>query len=154
MNVDTLEYLNQPNDPHIEVCPLQDGQPAPVTISLAELTVLTAELYVPLSAPTTEPLFEQVDLLDFPGYRGRMSIDAFGAKSAESEGGSRLAELILRGKVAYLFERYTENQEMNVWCLHASAKQSDVTDVGDALNEWICPTQVPMPTCAAAVCRG
>jgi hypothetical protein len=117
MNVDTLEYLNQPNDPHIEVCPLQDGQlAAPVTISLAELTVLTAELYVPLSAPTTEPLFEQVDLLDFPGYRGRMSIDAFGAKSAESEGGSRLAELILRGKVAYLFERYTENQEMNVWC--------------------------------------
>lgn len=143
MNVDTLEYLNQPNDPHIEVCPLQDGQlAAPVTISLAELTVLTAELYVPLSAPTIEPLFEQVDLLDFPGYRGRMSIDAFGAKSAESEGGSRLAELILRGKVAYLFERYTENQEMNALVLcTASAKQSDVTDVGDALNEWICLTQ-------------
>lgn len=143
MNVDTLEYLNQPNDPHIEVCPLQDGQLAsPVAISLAELTVLTAELYVPLSAPTAEPLFEQVDLLDFPGYRGRMSIDAFGAKSAESEGGSRLAELILRGKVAYLFERYTENQEMNALVLcTASAKQSDVTDVGDALNEWICRTQ-------------
>lgn len=143
MNVDTLEYLNQPNDPHIEVCPQQDGQLAsPVAISLAELTVLTAELYVPLSAPTAEPLFEQVDLLDFPGYRGRMSIDAFGAKSAESEGGSRLAELILRGKVAYLFERYTENQEMNALVLcTASAKQSDVTDVGDALNEWICRTQ-------------
>jgi hypothetical protein len=29
----------------------------------------------------------------------------------------------------------------------ASAKQSDVTDVGDALNEWISRTQVPMPTC-------
>jgi len=143
MNVDMLEHLNQPNDQRIEVCPVQEGQLAsPVAISLAELTVLTAELYVPLSAPTAEPLFEQVDLLDFPGYRGRMSIDAFGAKSAESEGGSRLAELILRGKVAYLFERYTENQEMNVLVLcTASAKQSDVTDVGDALDEWICRTQ-------------
>ncbi|WP_286934181.1 putative virulence factor [Leclercia sp. UBA5958] len=143
MNVDMLEHLNQPNDQRIEVCPVQEGQLAsPVAISLAELTVLTAELHVPLSAPTTEPLFDHVDLLDFPGYRGRMSIDAFGAQSAESEGGSRLAELILRGKVAYLFERYTENQEMNVLVLcTASAKQSDVKDVGDALDEWICRTQ-------------
>ena len=47
-----------------------------------------------------------------------------------------LSQLLLRGKVAYLFERYTDSQEMNglVVCTSAS-KQSDVTSVGPVLEE-------------------
>jgi hypothetical protein len=44
--------------------------------------------------------------------------------------------------VAYLFERYTENQEMNVLVVcTASTKQSDVKEVGGVLDEWIRYTQ-------------
>ncbi|HBQ8613415.1 TPA: hypothetical protein L9A63_005500, partial [Klebsiella pneumoniae] len=53
-----------------------------------------------------------------------------------------ICQLLLRGKVAYLFERYTDNQEMNALVVCASsAKQSDVADVGPVLNRWVEKTQ-------------
>jgi hypothetical protein len=122
-----------------------EGQAAaPVTLSLAELTALTVELHIPLVASTREPLFETVDLLDFPGYRGRLDVESMDdiRRAVNSEESNPLAQLILRGKVAYLFERYTENQEMNVLVVcTASTKQSDVKEVGGVLDEWIRYTQ-------------
>lgn len=145
MNVDMLERLNKETDIRIEVCPVVEGQAAaPVTLSLAELTALTVELHIPLVASTREPLFETVDLLDFPGYRGRLGVESMDdiRRAVNSEESNPLAQLILRGKVAYLFERYTENQEMNVLVVcTASTKQSDVKEVGGVLDEWIRYTQ-------------
>ena len=145
MNVDMLERLNTPSDQTIEVCPVVNGQTgASISLSLAELTALTVELHIPLMAPPRETIFEAVDLLDFPGYRGRLAVESMSdvtreVKNAES---NPLAQLILRGKVAYLFERYTENQEMNVLVVcTASTKQSDVKEVGGVLDEWIRYTQ-------------
>ncbi|AYG99906.1 type III secretion system effector [Pectobacterium parmentieri] len=145
MNVDMLERLNKEPDVRIDVTPVQDGQAgASVEISLAELAALTVELHIPLLTPPREPLFESVDLLDFPGYRGRLGVESMDdiRREVKSEDSNPLAQLILRGKVAYLFERYTENQEMNVLVVcTASTKQSDVKEVGDVLNEWINYTQ-------------
>jgi hypothetical protein len=145
MNVDMLERLNTETDICIEVCPVVEGQAAaPVTLSLAELTALTVELHIPLVASTREPLFETVDLLDFPGYRGRLGVESMDdtRRAVNREESNPLAQLILRGKVAYLFERYTENQEMNVLVVcTASTKQSDVKEVGGVLDEWIRYTQ-------------
>ncbi len=145
MNVDMLERLNTETDIRIEVCPVVEGQAAaPVTLSLAELTALTVELHIPLVASTREPLFETVDLLDFPGYRGRLGVESMDdtRRAVNNEESNPLAQLILRGKVAYLFERYTENQEMNVLVVcTASTKQSDVKEVGGVLDEWIRYTQ-------------
>ncbi|MCA6999743.1 putative virulence factor [Dickeya solani] len=145
INVDMLERLNTASDSQITVCPYLAGQGLPpVALSLAELTVLTAELVIPLSESSKEPLFNQVNLLDFPGYRGRLGVESMdGVRHAvNGDEANPLAQLILRGKVAYLFERYTDNQEMNVLVLcTASDKQSDVRDVGGVLDEWIRHTQ-------------
>lgn len=144
MNVDMLERLGSSRDLSIEVCPvIGDESQAPVSISLAQLATLTAELTFPLVNPTRDPQVENVDLLDFPGYRGRLSICSVSeAGSQSSEGGNPVSQLLLRGKVAYLFERYTDSQEMNclVVCT-SSAKQSDVTSVGPVLTRWIEKTQ-------------
>lgn len=145
MNVDMLERLNSDADRIVEVCPVREGQiNAPVSLSLAELTALTVELHVPLSSRPAETLFEDVDLLDFPGYRGRLGVESMAdiRRAVNNEQSNPLAQLILRGKVAYLFERYTENQEMNVLVVcTASMKQSDVKEVGGVLDEWIRYTQ-------------
>ncbi|WP_338803482.1 virulence factor SrfC family protein [Xenorhabdus griffiniae] len=147
MNVDMLERLNKSNDLQVEVCPeLENGLSAPVSLSLAELTALTVELHVPLLSSTRERLFENVDLLDFPGYRGRLGVESLdyfqNAAETENEDSNPLAQLILRGKVAYLFERYTLNQEMNVLVVCTpSNEQSNVKDVGSVLDEWIRYTQ-------------
>lgn len=96
MNVDMLERLGTDRDEEIEVRPNHAGEVgAPVSISLAELTALTAELVFPLINPTRVPAVERVDLLDFPGYRGRLAITSL----AEVKEGNPVSQLILRGKV-------------------------------------------------------
>lgn len=145
MNVDMLERLNKSTDTKIDVCPLHDDHTGtPVTLSVAELTALTAELVIPLLDAPNKKLFEDVELLDFPGYRGRLGVESMDdvRSAVDSDDANPLAQLILRGKVAYLFERYTDNQEMNVLVVcTASTKQSDVKEVGGVLTEWISNTQ-------------
>lgn len=143
MNVDMLERLGTDRDEEIEVRPNHAGEVgAPVSISLAELTALTAELVFPLINPTRVPAVERVDLLDFPGYRGRLAITSL----AEVKEGNPVSQLILRGKVAYLFERYTDSQEMNILIVCTpSTKQSDVNSVGPVLERWIHKTQGDSP---------
>ena len=56
------------------------------------------------------------------------------------------SSLILRGKVAYLFERYTDAQQMNALVLCTSSfKQSEVVSVGPVLTRWIHKTQGATP---------
>lgn len=148
MNVDMLERLDSSRDLLLEVCPADSEPGSPVSISLAQLAVLTAELTFPLVNPTQDSQVEKVDLLDFPGYRGRLSIESVteAGSQTSSEDGNPVSQLLLRGKVAYLFERYTDSQEMNclVVCT-SSAKQSDVTSVGPVLTRWIEKTQGRSP---------
>jgi len=148
MNVEMLERLGR-SEQSIPVRPFSDGKlQEAVELSLPQLAALTAELVFPLLEPTAEPLFEQVDLLDFPGYRGRLSVESLDdvRRAVSSEEASAVAQLILRGKVAYLFERYTDSQEMNVLIVCTpSNKQSDVTSVGPVLSRWIDKTQGATP---------
>lgn len=145
MNVDILERFGSPADLPIEVRPriagrLHNSQGIPV----AQLAALTAEMTFGLIEAPADDIVNQVDLLDFPGYRGRKKLHEI-ADSSDPESATKdnsVSQLILRGKVAYLFERYTDNQEMNalVVCT-GSTKQSDVNDVGPVLTRWIEKTQ-------------
>ncbi len=139
MNVDILERLGTAQDLPMDVCPVVGEKlGSPVNLPVACLAALTAELTFPLVEPTRDSRVEKVDLLDFPGYRGRLNLRQVGEPGSQ-EG---LSQLLLRGKVAYLFERYTDSQEMNglVVCT-SSSKQSDVTSVGPVLSRWIEKTQ-------------
>lgn len=145
MNVDILERFGSPLDLPIEVRPLvgdrlQNSQ----AIAVAQLAALTAEMTFRLIEAPVDDIVNQVDLLDFPGYRGRQKLHEI-ADSNDPQSSAKdnsVSQLILRGKVAYLFERYTDNQEMNalVVCT-SSTKQSDVNDVGPVLTRWIEKTQ-------------
>nr|WP_321440630.1 virulence factor SrfC family protein [uncultured Hyphomonas sp.] len=149
MNVDILGRLGGAEDDLIEVLPFVDDRTlAPARVSRALLAALTVELVFPLVEEPVTRGIEEVDLLDFPGYRGRLSVekkeDASGLNSTGD--GPLIADLLLRGKVAYLFERYTEHQEMNVLIVCTpSNKQSDVTEVGPVLSDWIDRTQGATP---------
>lgn len=140
MNVDMVERLGTTRDEMVNVCPyFPDGSVGTaIEITLSELTILTAELVFPLMNRTRVPAVEKIDLLDFPGYRGRMSLTEIKVEN--------IAQLILRGKVAYLFERYTDSQEMNIliMCTPSNA-QSEVNDVGPVLETWIKKTQGETP---------
>ncbi len=148
MNVDILERLGRDDADRIEVVPhhadTDSGSAAPVSLPRSLLAALTAELRFVLADPPRTALLEQVDVLDFPGYRGRLAVANIAEvrKQLKSDQVDPVAQLLLRGKVAYLFERYTDDQEMNLLVLCApSAKQSDVKDLGPVLETWVHSTQ-------------
>ncbi|MEB6224964.1 virulence factor SrfC family protein [Pantoea anthophila] len=141
MNVDSLSRLGSSQDRSVEIRFWQeDHQVGKAVLTQAELAALTSELVFPLADVANRSVTEQVDLLDFPGYRGRLKLTD--VKDAVQGGQNPVSQLLLRGKVAYLFERYTDNQEMNALVVCASSvKQSDVSDVGPVLTRWVNKTQ-------------
>lgn len=154
MNVDILERLGRDEHDPIEVIPCRGGQSlAPVALPRSLLAALSTELRLVLAQPARTGLLEQVDLLDFPGYRGRLAVANLGEvrKQLQDDQVDPLAQLVLRGKVAYLFERYTDEQEMHLLVLCAPAhKQSDVKDLGPVLAHWVERTQGVDPQARAA----
>lgn len=72
------------------------------------------------------------DLLDFPGARSRLN--QLCEKLFDKE---NVLECYLRGKVAYLFNKYNESLLINVLLYCHNHEQNDVTDLWQLLNEWV-----------------
>ena len=72
------------------------------------------------------------DLLDFPGARSRLTQSV-----ADLVKGDIILEAFLRGKVAYLFNKYNEALAINVllYCHHDI--QTNVTNLWQLLNDWV-----------------
>ena len=150
MNVDILERLGKDDSDTVRVIPFNDeDQPtAEANLPRSMLAALTSEMIFSLADEPKAKTINTVDLLDFPGYRGRLDVGSVDeiAKIVENEDANPVAELYLRGKVAYLFEQYTENQEMNVLVLCTPCnEQINVTSLGPVLQSWIHSTQGETP---------
>lgn len=150
-NASQFDRLNSPSDLSVQVRPIVNGRAARgVELSLAELIMLTAEVLIPLLSPPKETLFGQVDLLDFPGFSLQDEPEA----EVDDDNPDRLLRLkphplsraLLRAKRAYLLERYTDDQEMNLLMVcTAAACKADVRHVGRALDFWVRHTQGENP---------
>lgn len=147
MNVDILERMGRDDSDVVALIPQgPDGLLAETGLPRSLLAALAMEMRFELADKPVEHMIETTDLLDFPGYRGRMKIKDLAEAREKLEGRDPVAGLILRGKVAYLFERYTDEQEMNVLVLCTPChKQSDINDVGEVLTGWINSTQGASP---------
>ena len=73
----------------------------------SEIAALTAELAITMRHKPDD-FFEHTDLLDFPGYRSRLKTDDVARELAKPD---QIRQFFLRGKVAYLFERYKTDLE-------------------------------------------
>ncbi len=105
------------------------------------VTALTAELRI-VARETPRPFFEHTDLLDFPGARSRRprSLQTYFEEEPEA-----LKELFLRGKVAYLFDRYVAEQELTSMLLCIGSGNQEVTTLPDMINDWIATTHGAEP---------
>lgn len=97
------------------------------------LCALTAELVFSQSEDLlrNKPFLKEIDLLDFPGARSRMDIphDKIENKS--------IPDLILRGKVAYLFNKYSDAEMINILIFCAKHEQPGPRIMPNLLNNWI-----------------
>ncbi|MFT7594417.1 MAG: hypothetical protein ACI8R4_001738 [Paracoccaceae bacterium] len=102
---------------------------------------LAAELVLPMQSLPSQ-IFSETDLLDFPGARNRFEQDlgkAFAAPDAI------LPELLLRGKVAYLFDRYVQNQEITSMLLCVPDSNMETVDLPGLVQNWIGSTHGATP---------
>lgn len=134
INVDALNgLLNQDHPRELDIYIHSQAR----SIPLSSITALTAELIIPISNDQQKfEIINRKDILDFPGYRGRLNI------KLEDLTNASIKELFLRGKVSYLFERYTDLLEMN--CLlvcTSSSNQLNSADFPQVITEWIELTQ-------------
>jgi hypothetical protein len=139
LRVDTLGELGVAGTPVLEI---RAGNGARCTLTRAELTALTAELQITM-AEQPWPMFAETDLLDFPGAKSREG------KNHAAEIAVRpnmLGEFFLRGKVAYLFERYAMERELNVLllCIGPSNNAYDPT-IRTTIRSWIARTHGERP---------
>jgi hypothetical protein len=111
----------------------------------AVLCALVAELRITLKNPTW-PIFENVDLLDFPGARSREKYSNIRDKAeGDQDVARRPRELFIRGKIAVLFQRYTDNLELFSMLLCMPGGTAEVKDLGLLVREWIYATHGETP---------
>jgi hypothetical protein len=104
-----------------------------INIDVHLLSALTAEISMPLSPQVAEekPFLHHTDLLDFPGARSRKPFEQSDLKR------STIPSLFLRGKVSYLFNKYSSNYEINnlLFCLFN--RNNEVKEIPLLINDWI-----------------
>ena len=131
LNVETLTGLAGTDQ---ALVPVSVAAGAQVLLPRPIVTALAAELCINIKERPW-PFFEHTDLLDFPGYRGRTRYNL--AKFLADAKGSALKELFLRGKVDYLFQRYTAEQELTSMLLRLRPSNLDVTTLPAVIEDWI-----------------
>ncbi len=115
---------------------------APVQLPRSVICGLAAELVLPMQT-LPSPIFAETDLLDFPGARNRFEQDL--GKAFAGGGEAMLPELLLRGKVAYLFDRYVQNQEITSMLLCLPDSNMETVDLPGLVQNWIAKTHGATP---------
>lgn len=144
INVDALNMLDAGDrDELVQV--LANYQRCMVRKS--ELAALTAELCINIANTPKQSILKNMDMLDFPGYRGRLQCTDRDLRESVfgGQGRSRVPELFLRGKVSYLFARYADTMEINTLVFCTSADNQVNSKMNEALRRWIETTQGKTP---------
>jgi len=100
--------------------------------SKGNLSALIAELTfeIPKELARDRKFLEKMDLLDFPGARSR-------EKYKEADIRTVLPKILRRGKVAYLFNKYSRSLRISsVLFCHHNDQKAEAT-IGETINSWI-----------------
>ncbi|MDI1317436.1 virulence factor SrfC family protein [Flavobacterium sp.] len=104
-----------------------------IKINLSLITALTAELVfsIPNELTDSKEFLKNSDLLDFPGARSRLAIEI------EDVDDEIIPDMLLRGKVSYLFNKYSDDFNINNLLFCTNDKQLDVNEIPSLLFNWI-----------------
>ncbi|MEM9318455.1 MAG: virulence factor SrfC family protein [Pseudomonadota bacterium] len=138
IDVKTLHNLMAPTDDTLNVMTPQ-GQT--FDIGRSALCALAAELVMPMKEQPSD-IFGRTDLLDFPGARNRFERPL---SETLKDPEAAVSQLLLRGKVSYLFDRYVENQEITSMLLCVPDSNMETLDLPGLIETWIALTHGDTP---------
>ena len=134
IDVKTLQNLYSDDEKSKVFVQTTDGKE--INIERPLLCALTAELEIPMKSLPHE-IFSFTDLLDFPGARNRF---AKPLDEVFKDGEEQMSEMLLRGKVAYLFDNYVMHQEITSMLLCIPDSNMDTIDLPGLIDGWIADT--------------
>jgi len=104
-----------------------------INFSKPYLCALTAEVIfvLPEKLKVDKPFLAHTDLLDFPGTR------RFETTSEENISDKSLTVLLRRGRVDYLFNKYSSYERINALLFCQNQKQSSQSVMPEKLNRWV-----------------
>lgn len=104
-----------------------------LSVTKSTLCALTAELIFsqPESLSNNKSFLKETDLLDFPGARSRLT------KPENLIEEEIIHELLLRGKVSFLFNKYIDCEKINILLFCAKHGQPAQRAMPELLNNWI-----------------
>lgn len=130
IDVRTLGMLGDPADGRL---PVRTRAGRQAMLPRAALAALVAELTIALRDKPWD-FFEVTDLLDFPGARSREKLTQPARFLAQK---GKLPGLFLRGKVAYLYQRYCAEQEITAMLLCIGPSNQEVRTLPRMIKDWV-----------------
>lgn len=105
-----------------------------LTVKKSFFSALIAELCFTLPETVCQErnFLKQLDILDFPGARRPEQI-----KEEKLNEGKNLSTVIRRGKVSYLFNKYSAAKRITTLLFCHNNNQSAESTMGSLLNEWV-----------------
>jgi hypothetical protein len=145
------QHLGTPEDQRDQISvvpelPEGGGDGPAVQVARATLTALVAEIKV-VMADKPWNFFEHTDLLDFPGARAREQM--IDLPPDPQERSFCVRNMLLRGKIAYLFQRYTEERELTCMLLCMPPSNQEVKDLTSLVGKWVAQTHGDSPQARA-----
>lgn len=130
LNVGWLDVLNT-NQTQIQLCYYKENNITQKSFSKAYLAALGAEVILHISPDlkNTKTFLKDVDILDFPGARGK--------ENAVAITGDTIPMILRRGKVSYYFNKYSTNREINTLLFCFEPDNFEAKPMGDRLESWI-----------------
>lgn len=149
IDVTVLDRLGADTGDKVRLLP--DGGTRDVALPRSLVAALTAELRIAVKEKPSE-VFDHTDLLDFPGARSRLGIKRLEDAGKDERGESTanpMRELLLRGKVAYLFEGYTAEGEISALLLCVPDSVQEVRGLSGMVEDWVSGTMGATPAARA-----
>ena len=127
-----VERLKELNNSELESTVFLPNINETKVLNKSILCALTGEICFKLdkSIEDSKPFLKNIDLLDFPGSRYRMPIKEESVKES-------IPSMILRGKVSYIFNKYSNNYLINNLLFCNKSEQPTVGEIPEILNSWI-----------------
>jgi len=129
LDVQRLKELNQGS----KTCKAMNSAEQVIELTVSNVSALSKEvaLSCDVKLASDKSFLNNTDLLDFPGARSRLELN----ESSVDE--DAIPDLFLRGKVAYLFNKYSGDFEINNLLFCQNDRQLDVNELPSILNQWI-----------------
>jgi len=105
-------------------------------INTSLLSSLVAELVISIKESPSN-LFDSTDLLDFPGARTR---NTYPKNLTILSDPKVIVQNFLRGKVAYLFDKYSNNYEISAMLLCVGPSVQEVSGLDRLIDSWVAKT--------------